>query len=531
MPYEGPLATALLSGWLQSKLPAAQRLRQGQAVVAYVFGDARSTAERLVQLGIAPTRIAGDSCSCTTCENATFTAAQLGQHQPGAPVLLITDPWQLPRARRPFTVRISSLSLFTPTHLYPRLIAIAMPYKKLPPPSSTACRADSDQLIHDVAQTNSKPWFLLLDVLRGPAAILVFAEHLRNLFFKDFPDLDAPAMGIKLFYLFSGAGHEAVMIFFVLSGCVIAHVTFGMVQQGRWSWSAYLSARLTRLWVVLLPALVLTAIWDRLGIFLSRGKETIYAGDYGNVLVAPVAESLDLHAFLGNLFFLQKILVPPYGSNGPLWSISYEFVYYIAFPLIFLGFHQSSRLSLSRFFSLALAIGLLIFAGRAVCEGFFVWFMGVSVYFLYRKKPLLPRFALPGFLLGVVLILVCVVASRLSLSSGFLPWDLWLGLVSAVAVYAGLSAKPSITMQRITGPLQEASAVSYSIYLFHTPLLVFIASLLFRSNASRWVPDLIHLSVGALIALLVSMYCLLGWHYTERRTKDVRVWLAAFSPL
>lgn len=125
-----PLATALLSGWLQSQLPAspssapaaaavllgrgdaiaaasteaaAQRLRQGQAVAAYVSGDARSTAERLVQLGIAPSRISGDSCARTTWENATLTAAWLGQHHPGAPVLLITDPWQLPRASHAFS--------------------------------------------------------------------------------------------------------------------------------------------------------------------------------------------------------------------------------------------------------------------------------------------------------------------------------------------------------------------------------------------------------------------------------------------
>ena len=68
-------------------------------------GDARSTAERLVQLGVAPSRIAGDSCARTTWENATRTAAWLRQHHPGASlpaVLLITDPWQLPRAARAF---------------------------------------------------------------------------------------------------------------------------------------------------------------------------------------------------------------------------------------------------------------------------------------------------------------------------------------------------------------------------------------------------------------------------------------------
>ena len=125
-----PLATALLTRWLHTQLPsspapttvlpvvvivgrdppiatattqaAATRLRQGKAVAVYVSGDARSTAERLLELGVAPALVAGDSCARTTWENATRTAAWLRQHHPGAPVLLITDPWQLPRATRAF---------------------------------------------------------------------------------------------------------------------------------------------------------------------------------------------------------------------------------------------------------------------------------------------------------------------------------------------------------------------------------------------------------------------------------------------
>ncbi len=128
-----PAATSLLSAWLQSQLPApvpaaaglpvvvlvgrgpdiaaastavaAPLLRQGQALAAYVSGDQRSTAELLQQLGVAPARIAGDSCARTTWENATLTAAWLQQHHPGAPVLLITDPWQLPRAAHAFQLQ------------------------------------------------------------------------------------------------------------------------------------------------------------------------------------------------------------------------------------------------------------------------------------------------------------------------------------------------------------------------------------------------------------------------------------------
>jgi hypothetical protein len=101
----------------------------------------------------------------------------------------------------------------------------------------------------------NKVYYPLLDVLRGPAALLVFLEHWRNLFFKDFPEIANPGILMKVFYLFTGAGHQAVMLFFVLSGCVIAHVIYGLHERGKWSWRGYLSARLSRLWIVLIPAL------------------------------------------------------------------------------------------------------------------------------------------------------------------------------------------------------------------------------------------------------------------------------------
>ncbi len=87
--FYSPPATALLTDWLQSQLPAAPssgsaavvvllgrgpaitaattssaaaQLRRDPSLSAYVSGDARSTAERLVQLGVAPSRVAGDFC-------------------------------------------------------------------------------------------------------------------------------------------------------------------------------------------------------------------------------------------------------------------------------------------------------------------------------------------------------------------------------------------------------------------------------------------------------------------------------------
>ena len=130
-PYS-PLSTQWLSGWLSSQLPAPiERLEDAPLPVAvlvgrgpniakatsleaarllklrmvqsvYVSGDHRSTAQRVVDAGAPAEWVAGDSCARTTWENATRTKAWLQAHHPGAPVLLITDPWQLPRAAHAF---------------------------------------------------------------------------------------------------------------------------------------------------------------------------------------------------------------------------------------------------------------------------------------------------------------------------------------------------------------------------------------------------------------------------------------------
>ncbi len=127
-----PLATEWLSGWLSSQLPApverledaplpvvvlvgrgpkiakatsleaARLLKQHRVQAVYVSGDQRSTAQRVVDTGAPAGRVAGDSCARTTWENATLTSAWMQRHHPGSPVLLITDPWQLPRAAHAF---------------------------------------------------------------------------------------------------------------------------------------------------------------------------------------------------------------------------------------------------------------------------------------------------------------------------------------------------------------------------------------------------------------------------------------------
>ena len=69
--------------------------------------------------------------------------------------------------------------------------------------------------------------FITHDYLRVIVANLVVLGHLRALLFVDYHQLLPENQNIssKLFYLVTSSGHEAVIIFFVLSGFLVGGTT------------------------------------------------------------------------------------------------------------------------------------------------------------------------------------------------------------------------------------------------------------------------------------------------------------------
>lgn len=118
------------------------------------------------------------------------------------------------------------------------------------------------------------PRYPQLALIRGIAACVVAGGHWRCLFFQDYDGVPSPGILCKLFYFLTGFGHQAVIVLFVLSGFVICNAIHANVRKGVWSFREYLAARLTRLWVVLIPALILGDLFD------SIGASTLHGGGY-----------------------------------------------------------------------------------------------------------------------------------------------------------------------------------------------------------------------------------------------------------
>ena len=159
-----------------------------------------------------------------------------------------------------------------------------------------------------------------LTALRGLAALWVVLFHYTALYF---PRLDITSHSSLI-----GKGYLAVDLFFMLSGFVMTHVYYrAFCQSVKENYRSFLVARIARLYplhLVVLVSFVATALLVQLLAYASTGSaERI-----------PLTGSRSVAAAVANIFMLQGLSAEHLSWNFPSWSISVEFMAYLAFPLI-----------------------------------------------------------------------------------------------------------------------------------------------------------------------------------------------------
>ncbi|MEM9432581.1 MAG: acyltransferase [Pseudomonadota bacterium] len=185
-----------------------------------------------------------------------------------------------------------------------------------------------------------RPGFSLwLDVLRVAAAFVVLLGHFAHTRFT---------RGDYAILREINIASDAVIVFFVLSGVVIAYAGERDGTLSRFAFN-----RLTRLFTVLVPALILTWVFDGIG---TRIDPSAYQ--------YPFYQSHDATSFFlrGLTFsnewsgYLDRVRL---GSNGPLWSLSYEAGFYAMFAA---GVFLRGALRVVMILLLALILGAPVLA-------------------------------------------------------------------------------------------------------------------------------------------------------------------------
>lgn len=313
---------------------------------------------------------------------------------------------------------------------------------------------------------------LYLDAVRFLAAVLVVLYHTNQRWLIDMP------------LPMADYGHSAVVVFFVLSGYVISHVTARKDGDLR----SFVVDRATRIYSVALPAVLLTPLLDMAGKALHPAAYDGLAPD--DWWPVRVLASL---SFTNELWTVSILSF----SNTPYWSLCYEVWYYAAFAVW--SFVSGRR----RWLLLA---GCALVAGIKILLLAPIWWMGVVLYRSTVLEALAQRWrGWPLALLsaaGIVLMHAHGVQEQASgllqswigdhwhaqlfLSKFFLS-DLLLGIL-VMLHFAGVRALcecHGLRLGTVAGSVRGVAAYTFTLYLFHQPLFLFWGAVL-RGDPADW---------------------------------------------
>jgi peptidoglycan/LPS O-acetylase OafA/YrhL len=366
-----------------------------------------------------------------------------------------------------------------------------------------------------------------LDAIRALAALTVLVMHAKGLFIGSVLNHGvAGRNGTTVSDYTTSPAHEAVIAFFVLSGFFVGGGVLRNWENRVWTWKTYAIQRLTRLWIVLIPALLATLVLDTTGLHFF-GLNNPYGRPHWENFISPeILSSLNAQTFFGCLFFLQTILVRTLGSNGALWTLAYEFWFYVAFPLALSAL--SSRFSWpARALNAVLLIAAGFFVGQLISAYFLIWLIGAALQLVPRKLSAgSVRWMAPTAVAVLFVVSMVLWAGK---------WNLFLsdvieGCVCAALCYVILHMTDAANERSLyVKAAKRLSDMSYTLYLTHLPILVFLCAWL-ASRGITHAHDLRHWMVFTGVTTLTFGICYLFYLCFEQHSdKARRVLLDAFS--
>lgn len=196
-----------------------------------------------------------------------------------------------------------------------------------------------------------------LEAIRGFAAMYVLVHHVL-----DYNKLFDRSIFFKLFFF----GQEVVMLFFILSGFVIQY-SF-LLSKDR-SFKTFFFKRFNRIYIPLIIVMLTQVII----VYLQNGFANINPGELaGNLLM------------LQDMPRVPRTICEPFLGNHPLWSLSYEWWFYMIFFAMASLFKQKFTTYIYIAGILA-TVSYIVFPfwGNRIFIYLMLWNLGASVALLY----------------------------------------------------------------------------------------------------------------------------------------------------
>ncbi|HJW56038.1 MAG TPA: acyltransferase family protein, partial [Burkholderiaceae bacterium] len=302
---------------------------------------------------------------------------------------------------------------------------------------------------------------LVISLVRGGAAIEVAIAHLRAQAFPGYKSIVNPNLMFQGLVFLSGFAHQAVVLFFLLSGWLVGGSLLNKTGNEN-AVKNYVIDRMTRLWVVLVPAFVLTLIFGIL-----ENKVSMQGIIYSH------ANEYSAFSFLGNMLGLQTIFFQNYGYNFSLWSLANETWYYILFPLL-LGLVFAKEIY-TKFLSGILILTIASFVSYPILLFFSLWLLGVV---FSRIKIDASRFFQSMFF--VVFCVVAVYFRIKGLNDDLTPDSFIQDAIYSISFLVFLSSLQyeanlkSSFIKSIRSIGKLFSEFSFSLYVIHIPIISLI---------------------------------------------------------
>ena len=329
---------------------------------------------------------------------------------------------------------------------------------------------------------------------------------------RDIDGLRAVAvMSVVLYHLGApgfGGGFGGVDVFFVISGFLIGSQIAEEIAGGRFSLAGFYERRIRR---------ILPALYAMLALVLLAGAVILFPPDFHKLI--PIAVSVV--GFLANVRISQALgdYAAASAQASPLlhtWSLAVEEQFYLAFPLVMLAI---ARLAGRRYVTWLAPLALVSFAASIVAARidplrdfylptFRAWELLLGAL-LATRAPSPPRrpaargaFALAG--------LVLIAAGDLLLNRDTpFPSEYALAPCAGAVLILYADCGPLSLAGRVLGhpAARWIGLRSYSLYLVHWPLLIFIRDYL----------DTPHSLVVRALALAASLgLAALSWRFVEQ---------------
>ncbi len=332
-----------------------------------------------------------------------------------------------------------------------------------------------------------------LDIIRGFAAFYVVFYHWIT------PLKFIPESIKKIFFSF---GQEAVMLFFILSGFVIY---WSVKNTENLTFKPYFIKRFRRIYFPFSLALIISIL-----VFCYNGN---------------LADNFSVREIFGNIFMLQDLAQFKPGTwfntflkNYPLWSLSYEWWFYIMFfPCYKLLLNHKYSVYIITAFSGLNGLIYLSYPNQIalICSYYVIWWCGVELgkIFLTQEKFTFNNTKHLIFcLLFMSTLMFIPVLSANELKFGYYPFlvfrHFFVSLLYVIIglIYTQINIKISF-FDKFTDFFALIAPISYGLYIFHYPILM-------QLNLSNYLPDF--------LALFVKLFLIIGLSYlTEIKLQPV----------